>query len=191
MSNLFTSRLIYDIESEIESNKSPLEIEARLRNLTEKQIGLLRDYAEKSNMKRSDSFTIDFGSESLAEILGFTSQVVSLTETTTSGARPYYLQATNRPNLLGTSAIVIKSEELESFGHNDGILGVVPITSDLNVYNPPVIVERYFSPSTINSVTLSLYDDRDSLYELNGMFYYATIKVKTIEIGFTKKKLFT
>jgi hypothetical protein len=60
MSNLFTSRLIYDIESEIESNKSPLEIEARLRNLTEKQIGLLRDYAEKSNMKRSDSFTIDY-----------------------------------------------------------------------------------------------------------------------------------
>ena len=59
MAKLFTSRLRFDLVEKIE-NGDNLEIEARLRKLSDKQIALLIQYLEENNIEKQTSFTIDY-----------------------------------------------------------------------------------------------------------------------------------
>lgn len=58
MSSLIPSRFRYELEDLIDNSSEPLEIEARLRNLTENQIKRLLDYLK--DFKRESSYTIDY-----------------------------------------------------------------------------------------------------------------------------------
>ena len=60
MSRLFSSRLRYDIKELIEAADYPLEIETRFRDLSQNQIANLIRYLESNDMKKSQSFTIDY-----------------------------------------------------------------------------------------------------------------------------------
>lgn len=60
MAKLFTSRLRFDLAEIVENEDRKVEIEARLRKLTDKQIALLRENLENNGSIKSTSFTIDY-----------------------------------------------------------------------------------------------------------------------------------
>ncbi len=60
MAKLFTSRLRFDLSETVENDDRNLEIEARLRKLSDKQIALLRENLERNGSEKSTSFTIDY-----------------------------------------------------------------------------------------------------------------------------------
>ena len=60
MAKLFTSRLRFDLTETVENDNQDVEIEARLRKLSDKQIALLIQQLERSKVEKSTSFTIDY-----------------------------------------------------------------------------------------------------------------------------------
>ena len=104
-----------------------------------------------------------------ARKLGFTENVIG-------DLVALVVDAPNRPRIIGTNIIRLVSDNT-SFTHSENTLAIVPIDRDLNVFTPNDFVRRYFKPETVHTVEISLLDEDNSLYQLNGLPFSVVIEV--------------
>jgi len=118
------------------------------------------------------SFTMH---EKIGFLMGFTGveQVVQVNA-------GYEMVGQNRSNFYGSRHLEIRSADLESV-LNTNIIARLPFHDVISFYRRYGGLNRPFSiPTHIRSIDLSMYDDDDTLYSFNGLFYTLTFKVTVL-----------